>query len=82
MRDSSSPSASDPEIERRDGWSKRRVDGKSVSRCSLNHADNSVAPIESSPTDTRDASTEISVPVSLVAILETLLMRLSGELAH
>ena len=68
-------------MDRSDGWSKRRVDGSSVLRLSLNHVDNSVAPIESSPTDMSDTSADTDVPVSSVAVSISLLMKPSGELA-
>ena len=71
----------EPAMDRSDGWSKRRVDGSSVLRLSLNHVDNSVAPIESSPTDMSDTSADTDVPVSSVAVSISLLMKPSGELA-
>lgn len=68
-------------MDRSDGWSKRRVDGSSALRLSLNHVVSSVAPMESSPTDMRDASADTVVPVSSVAASISLPMKPSGELA-
>eukprot|EP00982_Pelagococcus_subviridis_P000853 6996-Pelagococcus_subviridis.AAC.1 len=49
-------------MERRDGWSKRRVDGSSAFTWELTRVDSSVAPIESRPADIKGASAEIAVP--------------------
>ena len=68
-------------IDRSDGWSKRRVEGSSVLSWSLNRADSSVAPIESSPAAISDTSAETAVPVSSVVVSRSLLMRLSNKLA-
>jgi len=59
-----------------------RVDGSSVSRLSLNDVDSSVALIESSPADTRDASTETIVPINFAVVSISSLTRLSIELAR
>ena len=68
-------------MDRSDGLSKRRVDGSSALRLSLNHVVSSVAPIESSPTDMSDMSADTDVPVSSVEVSISLPIKSSGDLA-
>ena len=71
----------EPAMDRSDGWSKRRVEGSSVLSWLLNHADSSVALMESSPAAMSDTSAETAVPINSMAVSRSLLMRLFNELA-